>query len=56
LRLDALGTIATGKSADFIVLDADPLADITNSRKIAAVYQRGVAVDRAALRSAWASQ
>ena len=41
MRLRDLGTIAAGKSADFIVLDADPLADITNSRKISAVYQRG---------------
>ena len=44
LRLDQLGTIATGKRADFIVLSANPLADITNSRRISAVYQRGVKV------------
>jgi imidazolonepropionase-like amidohydrolase len=42
LKLDQLGTIAQGKRADFIVLDADPLADITNSRKISRVFQRGV--------------
>ena len=48
LRLGQLGTIAQGKSADFIVLDADPLADITNSRRISAVYQRGLEVRRAA--------
>ena len=46
LRLDQLGTIGPGKSADFIVLDANPLDDITNTRKIAAVYLRGAAVDR----------
>ena len=40
------GTIAVGKSADFIVLDANPLDDITNTRRIASVYLRGVAVDR----------
>ncbi|MDE2782450.1 MAG: amidohydrolase family protein [Gemmatimonadota bacterium] len=42
----ALGTIAAGKSADFMVLDANPLDDITNTRAISAVYLRGVALDR----------
>jgi imidazolonepropionase-like amidohydrolase len=51
LRFDDLGTIAQGKSADFIVLDANPLDDITNTRKISAVYMRGAAIDRAAIRS-----
>jgi len=44
LRLSQLGTIERGKRADFLVLDGDPLVDITNSRKISAVYQRGVRV------------
>ena len=48
LGLDALGTVAEGKSADFIVLDANPLDDIGHTRKISAVYLRGVAVDRSA--------
>ena len=53
LRLMDLGTIAAGKRADFIVVDGNPLADITNSRKIRTVYQRGVELDRAALRANW---
>ncbi|MFN2445303.1 MAG: amidohydrolase family protein [Vicinamibacterales bacterium] len=53
LRLSDLGTVATGKSADFVVLDANPLDDITNTRRIAQVYLRGTAVDRAALKARW---
>lgn len=51
LRLNDLGTVAAGKSADFLVLDANPLDDISNTRKISAVYLRGAAVDRAAIRA-----
>jgi len=53
LKLDRLGTIARGKSADFLVFDANPLDDIANTRKIAKVYQRGLEVDRAALRASF---
>jgi hypothetical protein len=45
LKLDRLGTIATGKSADFIVLDANPLDNITNTRRISRVFLRGVETD-----------
>jgi imidazolonepropionase-like amidohydrolase len=55
LKLDQLGTIATGKSADFIVLNGNPLDDITNTRGIDRVYLRGEAIDRAALRSSWST-
>ncbi|MBI3047687.1 MAG: amidohydrolase family protein [Acidobacteria bacterium] len=53
LGLDRLGAVAVGKSADFIVLDANPLENIHNTRRINAVYLRGQAVDRAALRAKW---
>ena len=46
LRLADAGTLEAGKSADFIVLDANPLDDITNTRRISAVVLRGAAVDR----------
>jgi imidazolonepropionase-like amidohydrolase len=40
------GMVAPGMSADFVVLDASPLDDITSTRRIDAVYLRGLAVDR----------
>jgi imidazolonepropionase-like amidohydrolase len=40
------GTLQAGKSADFIVLDANPLENITNTRRISSVVLRGAAVDR----------
>ena len=53
LRLEDTGTVEAGRSADFVVLAANPLDDITNTRRIEAVYLRGEAVDRAALSERW---
>jgi imidazolonepropionase-like amidohydrolase len=46
LGLDRLGTVAAGKSADFIVLDRSPLQDITMTRRIGRVYIRGQEMPR----------
>jgi imidazolonepropionase-like amidohydrolase len=55
LGLDDLGMVAVGKSADFVVLDMNPLDDITNVRRISRVYLRGKEVDRAGMRAMWNS-
>lgn len=47
------GMVAVGRNADFVVLDANPLERIANTRQIADVYLRGRQVDRAALRARW---
>jgi imidazolonepropionase-like amidohydrolase len=48
MRLADAGTVAPGKAASFIVLEANPLDDITNTRRIRDVYLRGDQIDRSA--------
>jgi imidazolonepropionase-like amidohydrolase len=51
LELEDTGTLEAGRIADFVILDGNPLEDITNTRRIADVYLRGVRVDREGISS-----
>ena len=46
---DSLGVLATGKVADLVFLDGNPLQDIANTKRIRAVIQGGHLLDRRAL-------
>ncbi len=48
LGLADAGTLEVGKRADFLVLNANPLDDITNTRRLVSVYLNGEEVDRSA--------
>src|SRR5438067_1115651 len=50
LKLDNMGVLAPSKEADFLVLDANPLENITNIQRISRIYIKGAEIDRAALR------
>ena len=56
LKLNDLGTVAAAKSADFVVLNTNPLDSILNTRKIDRVFMRGTSVDRAALSKSFTSE
>jgi imidazolonepropionase-like amidohydrolase len=51
LQLDDRGSLVPGKRADLLVLDASPLDDIVNTRRISRLFIDGVEIDRAALRA-----
>jgi imidazolonepropionase-like amidohydrolase len=48
-KLEAFGTLEPGKSADLIVVDADPLEDIQNLQKLSLVVKEGRTIDTAGL-------
>jgi imidazolonepropionase-like amidohydrolase len=50
------GIVAAGRSADFIVLDANPLENISNTRRIDKVYLRGQEVPRTAFAAKWQAE
>jgi imidazolonepropionase-like amidohydrolase len=50
------GLLAPGKRADFIVLDANPIYGIENTRQISSVFLGGEELDREGLRARWAGQ
>jgi imidazolonepropionase-like amidohydrolase len=49
LKLEKMGVLASGKEADFLVLEANPLDNITNTQRISGMYIKGAEVDRTAL-------
>jgi imidazolonepropionase-like amidohydrolase len=48
--------VAPGKSADFTVLDANPLERISNTRRINKVYLRGQEVPRTEMMAKWQAE
>jgi cytosine/adenosine deaminase-related metal-dependent hydrolase len=51
LRINDTGVLAKGKRANFIVLNANPLENIRNTREIDSVYLDGAKLDREALQA-----
>jgi enamidase len=48
-RADKVGSIASGKQADLVVIDGDPSANIGDIRKVSLVFKQGVGYDPAKL-------
>ena len=53
LGIDEAGVLTAGRSADFIVLNTNPLEDISNARDIDRVFLKGIEVNRMGLRRRW---
>ena len=53
LGLNDMGMLSPGYSADFIILDENPLDEIRNTRTISSVYLSGKEIDRSALQKKW---
>ena len=49
-REDSMGSVTEGKLADLVLLDADPLADINNAKKIRTVIKNGKVINRKKLK------
>ena len=50
------GLVAAGRNADFIVLDANPLENVSNTRRISKVFLRGQELPRAEMAAKWQAQ
>lgn len=53
IGLTDVGVLTTGKRADFLVLDGNPLDDIKNTRRISSVYLGGAQLNREAMLARW---
>ena len=56
LGIDEAGVLTAGRSADFIVLNTNPLEDISNARDIDRVFLKGIEVNRMGVRRRWRGQ
>lgn len=55
-RSDQIGSVEPGKLADFVALDADPMANISNVRQVYKVVKGGIVYDPDQLRKPWVNR